>query len=215
MLRALKHRFGSTEELGLFAMTETGLADVRDASALLLTDRCIGLPGSVVAPVLDGSRPLLVETQALVSTSVYAMPRRSAQAFDNGRLSMLAAIATQRLRIDLAQHDVYGSVAGGVRVEETGADLAMLLAMASAKCGHAIDASVVALGEVGLGGEVRAVPQAGRRLAEAARLGFRTAFVPESTPDLAGLELVRVADARAAVDRLLPIDRSGSSSSRA
>ncbi len=208
MLRALKHRFGPTDELGLFEMTASGLVDVRDASAMLLTDRCIGLPGSVVAPMLDGARPLLVEVQALVSETVFAMPRRSAQAFDNGRLSMLAAIMQQRLNVQISTHDVYGSIAGGVRVDETGADLAMLLAMASAYYNVAVPADVVVLGEVGLGGEVRSVPQATRRLVEAARLGFRTAIVPVSTPDVDGLNLVRVDGARAAINYLFPAGSS-------
>jgi DNA repair protein RadA/Sms len=212
MVRALKHRFGPTDELGLFEMTASGLTDVRDASAMLLTDRCIGLPGSVVAPMLDGARPLLVEVQALVSKSVFAMPRRSAQAFDNGRLSMLAAIMQQRLNIDIADHDIYGSIAGGVRIDETGADLAMLLAMASAHLDTAVLPDTVALGEVGLGGEVRTVAQAARRLAEAARLGFRTAIVPASTPDVPGLQLIRVDGALAAISHLFPFAASRSSS---
>jgi DNA repair protein RadA/Sms len=212
LVRALKHRFGPTDELGLFEMTALGLTDVRDASAMLLTDRCIGLPGSVVAPMLDGARPLLVEVQALVSKTVFAMPRRSAQAFDHGRLSMLAAIMQQRLNIDIAGHDIYGSIAGGVRIDETGADLAMLLAMASAHLNMAVLPDTVALGEVGLGGEVRTVTQAARRLAEAARLGFRTAIVPASTPDVPGLQLIRVDGALAAISHLFPFAASRSSS---
>jgi DNA repair protein RadA/Sms len=212
MVRALKHRFGPTDELGLFEMGAAGLRDVRDASAMLLTDRCIGLPGSVVAPMLDGSRPLLVEVQALVGRTVFPMPRRSAQAFDSGRLAMLVAIAQQRLGLDIAGFDVYASVAGGVRVDETGADLALLLAIASAHYGVAIPPDLVALGEVGLGGEVRSVAQAPRRLAEAARLGFRTAIVPASTPDVDGLSLFRVTGASAVVGRFFPNARAGSSS---
>lgn len=212
MLRALKHRFGPTDELGLFEMRSDGLRDVRDASAMLLTDRCIGLPGSVVAPMLDGSRPLLVEVQALVGRTVFPMPRRSAQAFDNGRLAMLVAIAQQRLRLEIGGFDVYASVAGGVRIEETGADLALLLAIASAHYGVAVPPDVVALGEVGLGGEVRSVGQAPRRLSEAARLGFRTAIVPASTPDIAGLQLIRVAGASAVVGHFFPNARPDSSS---
>jgi DNA repair protein RadA/Sms len=215
MLRALKHRFGATDELGLFEMTNSGLVDVRDASAMLLTDRCVGLPGSVVAPMLDGSRPLLVEVQALVSKTVFPMPRRSAQAFDNGRLSMLAAIMQQRLGIEIGDHDIYGSIAGGVRIDETGADLAMLLAMTSAKLDIAVRADTVALGEVGLGGEVRSVAQAGRRLSEAARLGFRTAVVPASTPDVAGLALIRVDGAKAAIAKLFAFGAADSSSGKA
>ena len=206
MVRALKHRFGATDELGLFEMTGTGLAEVVDASAMLLTDRCIGLPGSVVAPMLDGARPLLVEVQALVSESVFSMPRRTAQAFDTGRLAMLTAVLHQRVGVGVDRHEVYASIAGGVRVDETGADLAVVLATASAVLDVAIAPDTVALGEIGLGGEVRAVGQAPRRLAEAARLGFARAVVPRSTPDIDGLELIRVATVSDAIAQLLPVD---------
>ena len=204
MVRALKHRFGPTDELGLFEMTGTGLAGVRDASAMLLTDRCVGNPGSVIAPVLDGSRPLLVEVQALVAPTVFAMPRRSAQAFDNARLAMLAAVLQSRASIDLSEHDVYSSVAGGVRIDETGADLAVALATVSALCDAPFPSDTVALGEVGLGGELRSVTQAPRRLAEAARLGFRVAVVPMSTPDVDGIKLVRQPTLAAAIDAIFP-----------
>ncbi len=207
LLRALKHRFGPTDDLGLFEMTAAGLQGVSDASALLLTDRCIGQPGSVVAPVLDGARPMLVEVQALVGESSHAvMPRRSAQAFDNGRLAMLTAVLQRRLGVELAGRDVFASIAGGVRIDETGADLALVLAIASATRGLAVAAHTVALGEVGLGGEVRSVPQAPRRLAEAARLGFRVAIVPRSTPEVAGLRLVRVCAVAEAMEHLFPTD---------
>jgi DNA repair protein RadA/Sms len=194
LLRALKHRFGPTDELGLFEMTASGLVGVSDASALLLTDRCLGQSGSVVAPVLDGARPLLVEVQALVGEQTQTMtPRRTAQAFDNGRLAMLVAVLQRRLGVSFLGRDVFASIAGGVRVDETGADLALALAIVSATIGAPVPPLVVALGEVGLGGEIRSVPQAPRRLAEAARLGFDVAIVPRSTVDVAGIEVVRVA----------------------
>jgi DNA repair protein RadA/Sms len=215
VVRALKHRFGPTDEIGLFEMTADGLRDVRDASAMLLTDRCMDLPGSVVAPMLDGARPLLVEVQALLSTTVFPMPRRTAQSYDNGRLAMLAAVLQQRIGLGIGDHDVYASIAGGVRIDETGADLALVLAMTSAYLDLVVPTDTVALGEVGLGGEVRSVPQAGRRLAEAARLGFRTAIVPQSTPDVDGLELVRVDGVFAAMRHLFPNGTTRSSSSRA
>lgn len=206
MVRALKHRFGPTDELGLFEMTADGLRGVEDASAMLLTDRCIGLPGSVVAPVLDGARPLLVEVQALVGDNTSVVPRRSAQAFDNGRLAMLSAVLQQRLELPLGTRDVYASVAGGVRVDETGADLALAIAIISALSCVSVAPEMVALGEVGLGGEVRSVPQIGRRLAEAQRLGFRAAIAPRSAPDVAGLHVVRVGSVHEAVELLFPAD---------
>ena len=199
MLRALKHRFGSTDELGLMEMRSDGLQPVADPSALFLADRRAGSPGSVVAPVLEGARPLCVEIQALVVETPAPVPRRVAQAVDGNRLAMLLAVLQRRARVPIGMSDVYASVAGGARVVEPGADLAVLLAVASARRDRPIGDETVALGEVGLGGEVRQVPQAARRLTEALRLGFRRAIVPPSTPDVRGLELVRVDDVQHAL----------------
>jgi DNA repair protein RadA/Sms len=192
MLRALKHRFGSTHELGLFEMGEIGLIDVPDPSALFLTDRRAGLPGSIVAPVLEGARPLLVEVQALVNSSTAPMPRRSAQGLESSRLAMLLAVLDARAGVSVADVDVYASVAGGVRVIEAGADLAVAIAVASARIGVAVPDDLVAIGEIGLGGELRQAGQTPRRLAEAARLGFRRAIVPASSAGVEGIELIRV-----------------------
>ncbi|MEI6569848.1 MAG: DNA repair protein RadA [Actinomycetes bacterium] len=192
MLRALKHRFGSTHELGLFEMGEAGLIDVPDPSALFLTDRRPGLPGSIVAPVLEGARPLLVEVQALVNSSTAPMPRRSAQGLESSRLAMLLAVLDARAGVSVADVDVYASVAGGVRVIEAGADLAVAIAVASARIGVAVPDDLVAIGEIGLGGELRQAGQTPRRLAEAARLGFRRAIVPASSAGVEGIELIRV-----------------------
>lgn len=199
MLHALKHRFGSTHELGLFEMGGAGLEGVPDASALFLADRRPGVPGSVVAPVLEGARPLLVEVQALVAPHDVPMPRRSAQGLDGGRLSMLLAVLEQRAGVSVARADVFASVAGGVRVTEAGVDLAVALAAAGACRGLGTDPATVALGELGLGGELRQVPQAARRLAEAARLGFTRALALPSTPAVPGVEVVPVADLGAAL----------------
>jgi DNA repair protein RadA/Sms len=194
MLRALKHRFGPTDELGLMEMTGEGLVPVLDPSALFLADRRIGACGSVVAAVLEGTRPLCVEVQALVTSTPAPMPRRVAQSFDGGRLAMLVAILERRAGVALTGQDVYASVAGGVRVAEPGADLAVALAIAGARDDLPVGPDTVVVGELGLGGEVRQVPQIGRRLAEAQRLGFTRAIVPMSTPDVAGLRLLRVPD---------------------
>jgi DNA repair protein RadA/Sms len=194
MLRALKHRFGPTDELGLMEMTGEGLVAVADPSSLFLADRRVGASGSVVAAVLEGTRPLCVEMQSLVVPTTAPAPRRVAQSFDGGRLSMLVAIVQQRARVELAGHDVFASVAGGVRASEPGADLAIALAIASAREDLPVRDDTVAVGELGLGGELRQVPHIGRRLVEAQRLGFTRAIVPASTPDVAGLELVRVGD---------------------
>jgi DNA repair protein RadA/Sms len=199
MLRAVKHRFGPTGELGIFEMAGEGLRELADASAMLLTDRQPGATGSVVVPVMEGSRPLLVEMQALVTSNNAPMPRRQAQSFDTGRLAMLIAVLEQRGGIDLKSFDVFASVVGGVRVAETGADLGLLLAIASTHLDRTVPPQTVVVGEVGLGGEVRSVPQLARRLAEAARIGFLQAIVPESAPDVGELSLVRVRDVRSAL----------------
>ena len=206
LLRAVKHRFGSTDELGLFAMTGDGLAGVPDPSALFLADRRPGTPGSIVAPVLDGHRPLLVEVQALVSPSQIPTPRRSAQGLDSGRLALILAVLQQRVGLPFDKCDVHTVVAGGVRTVEPGADLALALALASARAGIAVPDDLVACGEVGLGGELRQVHQTARRLAEAARLGFQRAVVPVSAPlHLPGIEVLRVATLEQAV-RLICTD---------
>ena len=201
LLRAVKHRFGSTDELGLFEMTDGGLESVPDPSALFLADRRPGTPGSVVAPVLDGHRPLLVEVQALVGRSAIPTPRRSAQGLDSGRLALVIAVLQQYVEMPFADCDVHTVVAGGVRTVEPGADLALALALASARVGLPVPDDLVACGEVGLGGELRQVHQTARRLAEAARLGFRRAVVPVSAPlQLPGIDVIRVATLREAVD---------------
>lgn len=184
LLRASKHRFGPTNELGLFEMTEAGLIGVPDASQLFLADRRTGVPGSVVVPTLEGQRPLLVELQALTnSVSGGAPPRRSAQGVDQGRLSMLLAVLERRARVSTATHEVYASVVGGVRLTEPGADLGVCLALVSAMHNTPLPADLVVCGEVGLAGEVRQVAQVGRRLAEAARLGFTRAIIPANSPE--------------------------------
>jgi DNA repair protein RadA/Sms len=184
LLRATKHRFGSTAELGLFEMSEGGLAPVADAGRLFLSDRRAGVAGSVVVAALDGHRPLLVELQALVAPAAPGGPaRRSAQGLDAGRLALLLAVLDRRAGVKLGGADLYALAVGGVRVRDPGADLALALALVSAAADRAVPADVVACGEIGLAGELRQVPQTGRRLAEAVRLGFRRAIVPASAPE--------------------------------
>jgi len=183
LLRADKHRFGSTAELGVFEMTDGGLAGVPDPSGLFLTDRHRGITGSVVVPMLEGHRPLLVEVQALVTSTSLPSPRRSAIGLDQRRLVLLLAVLDRRTALTFANTDVHASVVGGVRLVEPGADLAVALALASSRTGVPVPDDVVACGEVGLGGELRQVGATPRRLAEAARLGFRRAVVPSSAPD--------------------------------
>ena len=184
LLRAAKHRFGPTNELGLFEMTEAGLVGVPDASSLFLADRRTGVPGSVVVPTLEGQRPLLVELQALTNPlSGGVQPRRSAQGVDHGRLSLLLAVLERRARVSLAQHEVYASVVGGIKLNEPGADLGLCLALVSAITNTPLPADLVVCGEVGLAGEVRQVGHISRRITEAARLGFTRAIVPGNSPD--------------------------------
>ncbi len=203
LLRALKHRFGPTGELGLFSMDPDGLAPVGDPSSLLLTDRRRGIPGSVVVAAMEGRRPLLVEVQALVSEPVSGPPRRSAQGLDAGRLALILAVLARRVGVELARADIFVSAVGGVRVQEPAADLSLALALASAAAGVALPEDVVAFGEVGLGGEVRQVAQTDRRLAEVARLGFRRAVLPASAPPApAGIEELRVRGVAEAIDAL-------------
>jgi DNA repair protein RadA/Sms len=181
IMRAVKHRFGSTSELGLFEMTELGLVGVPDASKMFLADRRPGTPGSVVVPTLEGQRPLLVEVQALTNATSGNVPaRRSAQGLDPGRLAMLLAVLERRARISLSQHEVYASVVGGVKLNDPGSDLGLCLALVSAATNTPAPGDLVVCGEVGLGGEIRHVGHMSRRLAEAARLGFTRAIVPAS-----------------------------------
>lgn len=199
LLRASKHRFGPTGELGLFEMREEGLIALDDPAELLLGDRRPDLAGSCVVPITEGRRTLLVEVQALVSKSNAPMPRRSAQGIDNGRLAVLLAVLERRAGIKFFESDVYASAVGGVKVSEPAGDLGIALALASAASDAPIPSNIVACGEIGLGGEVRRVGQMERRLAEAARLGFTQAIVPAATPDIPGLSLARVSDVRDAV----------------
>ena len=192
LLRASKNRFGSCEETGVFTMGRDGLAVVPDPSSMLLADRCEGVAGSIVFPGLEGSRPVLVELQALATPSDLAQPRRVALGVDGRRLSMLTGVL-EKAGVRLGKRDLFTSAAGGLAVKEPAADLALCLAIQSAVSDVAVDEQTVALGEIGLGGEVRRVPGVERRLAEAARLGFRRAIVPRGTTvDGVSIEVVRV-----------------------
>ncbi len=193
LLRATKHRFGPTAQLGLFEMTGEGLVGVADPSRLFLADRRPGVAGSAVVPVVEGARPLLIEVQALLIDSGLPTPRRVTQGLDASRLTLMLAVLDRRCGLALSGRDAYATAAGGVRVSEPGADLGLALALASGGADQPLPADMVACGEVGLGGEVRQVAELSRRLHEAGRLGFRHAVVPRSAPDPPpGLELVRV-----------------------
>jgi DNA repair protein RadA/Sms len=194
LLRAVKHRFGPTNDLGVFEMVEQGLAGVPDASSLFLTDRRTGVAGSTIVPTLEGQRPLLVEVQALTNGVLPGVtPRRSAQGLDPGRLALLLAVLERRVALRTYEFEVFASAVGGVRLTEPGCDLAMCVAIVSAVRDTPVPADVVVFGEVGLAGEIRQAAHATRRLAEATRMGFSRAIVPaRSANGVDGISVVRV-----------------------
>jgi DNA repair protein RadA/Sms len=185
LLRASKHRFGPTNELGLFEMVESGLRGVPDPSTMFLADRRTGIAGSAVVPTMEGRRPIVVEVQALTTPGVPGAPsRRSAQGLDAGRLSMLAAVLGRRRLTEVGEHDIYASTAGGAKLREPGLDLGVCLAIMSAITNRPLPADLAMFGEIGLGGELRQVGQAERRITEARRLGFRRVIVPAKSPEV-------------------------------
>ena len=199
VLRATKNRFGGVDEIGVFRMTAGGLLPVADASALFLADRRGGASGSAVAAVLEGTRPLLVEVQALCTRTSWGSPQRVANGLDRQRVALLLAVLEKRAGVPFGELDVFANVVGGVRVSETASDLALAVALLSSALDRELPGDAAFVGEVGLGGEVRAVPVLERRLAEAARLGFRRLFVAERSGSVTGaaeLELIRVPDIR-------------------
>ncbi|MDO8682428.1 MAG: DNA repair protein RadA, partial [Armatimonadota bacterium] len=178
ILRAVKNRFGSTDELGIFEMREEGLIEVPNPSEILLSERPQHGAGSVVTSTVEGTRPLLVEIQSLVAPSHFAGPRRMSTGVDSNRTLMILAVLEKRVGFNLANQDVYVNVAGGVRITEPAIDLAIAVAVASNFREMAVDPKAIILGEIGLAGEIRAVSQAEKRLREAARLGFTKAIIP-------------------------------------
>lgn len=181
LLRGVKNRFGSTNEVGVFEMAGDGLREVRNPSQVFLAERNAGTPGSTVVVTLEGTRPLLVEVQALTSNTGNAQPRRTTNGFDPNRLLMLTAVLAKRVGLPLFNQDIYVNIVGGLRISEPAADLAVALAIASSFRNQRIDPELVLLGEIGLSGELRSVSQIDRRLSEAAKLGFRKAIVPTTT----------------------------------
>jgi len=201
LLRASKNRFGSTQEVGVFTMTERGLEDVENPSELFLAERRAGAPGSCIAPLVEGSRPMLVELQALVAPAGYGTARRTTVGLDDGRLALLLAALDRHSDVDFLSRDVYANVTGGLRISEPGADLALALALASSRLDAPLPADVAAFGEIGLGGEVRRVGRIDLRLREAARLGFRRVVLPAGVEAVrpTGAQLIPVANVDAAV----------------
>ena len=211
LLRAVKNRFGSTNEVGVFEMTEMGLQDVKDPSAQLLSQHSSGSVGSVVVPALEGTRPILVELQALTNPSLLPTPRRVASGVDYNRLLLVCAVLTRRAGISLSSQDVIVNVTGGVRVVETAADLAIALAIVSSVRDVPVNAGTAAFGELGLGGEVRSVSQPARRVQEVGRLGLSSCVVPAGAAidsPTRSLGLVRASNLRQAISGSMSGSRS-------
>ena len=209
ILRAHKNRFGSTQEIGVFEMRGAGMAEVANPSAHLLAERPIGAPGSIVVASADGARPLLVEIQALVAPASAGIGRRTAVGVDNNRVALLLAVLAQRAGCDVLDRDVFVNVAGGIRLAEPAIDLGIACAIASSSRGRALHAKTIVFGEIGLAGEIRAVPLCEQRLAEAARLGFSRAVIPaqnaarlSTARDRAGLDVRGVDRLQTALEEL-------------
>jgi DNA repair protein RadA/Sms len=178
LLRSVKNRFGATSEVGVFEMMEKGMAEVMNPSEAFLAERQVSVPGSAIAVTIEGTRPLLVEIQALASTTPFTNPRRTANGIDYNRLLLLAAVLARRVNLRLQDKDIFANVVGGLQIDEPAADLAVAIAIASSVKDRPVHADMAFMGEIGLSGELRAVSQLGTRLKEAAKLGFRRCVVP-------------------------------------
>lgn len=209
LLRSVKNRFGSTNEVALFEMTTDGLKEVADPSSALLNERSEGAIGSAIAPIIEGSRAFLLEIQALTSPSVLPMPRRTTNGIDYNRMIMMAAILGRRASLNLATQDIIVNVAGGMRLSEPGGDLALGLAIASSVQNQPVENSMVAIGEIGLNGELRSVPQLEQRIRESARMGFSLCLLPESarakTPNIPGITPVYAKNIKQAIKMAIRI----------
>ena len=197
ILRGVKNRFGSTDEVGVFEMADAGLREVRNPSEAFLEERDGNAAGTTVAVTMEGTRPILVEVQALATTTAFGLPRRSSVGLDTNRLQLLVAVLQKRVGLSLQSQDIYANVVGGLRIAEPAADLPVAIAIASSFRDRAVDARTVAIGEIGLSGEIRSVNHLERRLAEARRLGFERAIVPaalgrRSASFGEGLQVIRV-----------------------
>jgi len=206
ILRAVKNRFGSTNEIGVFEMMDSGLKEVDNPSELFLSERPVNVPGSVVTVSLEGTRPLLVEIQALASASSFGVPRRTAIGVDYNRINLLVAVLEKRLGMHLGNMDIYVNVVGGLKINEPAIDMGVVAAIVSSFRNQPIDTGIFAFGEVGLSGELRAISQAEIRINEALKLGFKKGIVPASNVSAAehpGMEVIGVKTVEEAIDILL------------
>jgi DNA repair protein RadA/Sms len=210
VLRAVKNRFGSTNEIGIFEMRDTGLVEVPNPSVMMLSGRAENVPGSVVVSSMEGTRPMLIEIQALVTATNFGMPRRMATGVDYNRITLLMAVLEKRVGLQLQNYDAYVNVVGGIRIDEPACDLGIIAAIASSFKNAPVDVKTVLIGEVGLTGEVRAVSHIDKRIMEAARIGFETCIVPrgnmkavEQMKGLGGINIKGVENVRHALDLLI------------
>jgi DNA repair protein RadA/Sms len=205
ILRAVKNRFGSTNEIGVFEMCDTGLREIDNPSEFMLTGRMENVPGSVITCSMEGTRPLLIEVQALSTYTSFAAPRRMSTGMDFNRVILLIAVLEKRANIQLASYDVYVNLTGGMRVAEPSLDAAVVLAIASTQTGKSVDKGLVAFGEVGLTGELRAVSMAEKRVSEAAKMGFTCCIVPQANlKEASRVKGIKVCGAKT-VEQLLAI----------
>ncbi len=206
ILRAVKNRFGSTNEIGVFEMEEKGLQEVQNPSEFLLSGRPEDASGAAVACLMEGTRPILVEVQALVTATSFGMPRRTAAGTDYNRVNLLMAVLEKRCRYEMSRYDAYVNIAGGMRMNEPALDLAIIMSLVSSLKDRAIDPKTVIFGEVGLSGEVRGVSMAEQRVNEAVKLGFETCILPQICLDrlkrTEGIRLIGVRNVREAIDAL-------------
>jgi DNA repair protein RadA/Sms len=207
ILRAVKNRFGSTNEIGVFEMQDIGLKEVTNPSEIMLAGRPEDAAGSIVTCTVEGTRPMLIEVQALASFTSFGMPRRTATGVDYNRVVILIAVLEKRVGMDLGNYDAYVNLAGGLKVNEPALDLAIILAIAASFKNVAVDYLTLVFGEVGLTGEVRAVPLAEKRVLEAAKLGFKRCILPkanmEKLPQIKGIHIIGVSNVREAIEALL------------
>jgi DNA repair protein RadA/Sms len=208
VLRANKNRFGSTNEIGVFEMVSTGLSEVKNPSEIFLSERPKGASGSVVTPIMEGTRPFLIEVQGLVSRASFGMVRQKSQGFDQNRLALLVAVLEKRMSMNLQDKDIFLNIVGGVKVMDPGADLAVVMAIASALLDKPIPPDMVVVGEVGLSSEVRSVSQIAQRISEAEKLGFKKCVIPKnnlkSRVEIKGknIEIIAVESVKDALDLL-------------
>jgi len=208
ILRGVKNRFGSTNEVGIFEMTSVGLMEVKNPSEIMIGERAQKAPGSVIFPAIEGTRPLLCEVQALSSATSFGYPKRTSSGFDLNRLQLLTAVLQKRCGLNLSVQDIYLNIAGGIKINEPAADLAVAMAVASVFKNKEIKDDMVIFGEIGLAGEVRSVNNIEKRLAEAIKLGFKSAIVPKSKAQntkssIKGINIIEVASVKEAIDKEL------------